>query len=212
MFQFTPSSGVTLWIHVTSHENLPHAGFPIQKSVDRCIFAAPHGLSQLVTSFIGDWCQGIHPALLVTWPCAICTCLHLRLWFSIFRHLIIQNTLMKNSFPQDLRFLCAFVLRMQDLISIFLLFVLLLVFLCSFQGADPILWQVVETRGVEPLTSCLQGRRSPNWAMPPCMLRERDGPRRLNRKDTSHGFCFLILTDPEEIFPRRLGIRLTVMS
>ncbi len=66
MFQFTPSSGITLWIHVMSHEYLPHAGFPIQKSVDQCIFAAPHGLSQLVTSFIGDWCQGIHPALLVT--------------------------------------------------------------------------------------------------------------------------------------------------
>ena len=66
MFQFTPSSGITLWIHVMSHENLPHAGFPIRKSVDQCIFAAPHGLSQLVTSFVGDWCQGIHPALLVT--------------------------------------------------------------------------------------------------------------------------------------------------
>ena len=66
MFQFTPSSGITLWIHVMSHENLTHAGFPIQKSVDQCIFAAPHGLSQLVTSFFGDWCQGIHPALLVT--------------------------------------------------------------------------------------------------------------------------------------------------
>ena len=66
MFQFTPSSGITLWIHVMSHENLPHAGFPIRKSMDQCIFAAPHGLSQLVTSFVGDWCQGIHPALLVT--------------------------------------------------------------------------------------------------------------------------------------------------
>ena len=66
MFQFTPSSGITLWIHVMSHENLPHAGFPIQKSADQCIFATPRGLSQLITSFIGDWCQGIRPALLVT--------------------------------------------------------------------------------------------------------------------------------------------------
>ena len=106
-------------------------------------------------------------------PCALsnltlrnCTlCLHLRLWFSIFRHLIIQNTLMKNSFPQDLRFLCAFVLRMQDLISIFLLFVLLLVFLCSFQGAVsasifPVRKKVVGLNGLEPSTSRLSGVRS----------------------------------------------------
>ncbi len=37
------------------------AGFPIQTSTDRGIFAPPRGFSQLVTSFIGSQCPGIRP-------------------------------------------------------------------------------------------------------------------------------------------------------
>ena len=66
MFQFTPYTSIWLLIHHTVHEHLPHAGFPIRTSMDQYIFAVPHGFSQLVTSFFGDWCQGIHPVLLVT--------------------------------------------------------------------------------------------------------------------------------------------------
>ena len=43
-------------------------GFPIRKSPDQCSFAAPRSLSQLITSFIGSWCQGIPLALLLAWP------------------------------------------------------------------------------------------------------------------------------------------------
>ena len=43
-------------------------GFPIRKSPDHSSFAAPRSLSQLITSFIGSWCQGIPLALFVTWP------------------------------------------------------------------------------------------------------------------------------------------------
>ena len=35
-------------------------GFPIQKSTDQSLFAAPHGLSQRTTSFIASCRQGIH--------------------------------------------------------------------------------------------------------------------------------------------------------
>jgi hypothetical protein len=66
MFQFTPSPSVPLCIHGTVHEHLPHVGFPIRTSTDQCIFATPRGFSQLVASFVGYWCQGIHPVLLVT--------------------------------------------------------------------------------------------------------------------------------------------------
>ena len=66
MFQFTSSSFVHLCIQCTIHANLQHVCSHIRKSPDRWIFAPPRGLSQLVTSFIGDWCQGIRPALLVT--------------------------------------------------------------------------------------------------------------------------------------------------
>ena len=35
-------------------------GCPIRKSMDQSSFAAPHGLSQRITSFIACACQGIH--------------------------------------------------------------------------------------------------------------------------------------------------------
>ena len=40
-------------------------GCPIQISMDLRIFASPHGFSQLITSFFGSWCLGIHPTLLL---------------------------------------------------------------------------------------------------------------------------------------------------
>ena len=40
-------------------------GFPIRISPDHRIFAPPRSFSQLITSFIGSQCQGIHPALLM---------------------------------------------------------------------------------------------------------------------------------------------------
>ena len=42
-------------------------GFPIRISPDHCSFAAPRSFSQLITSFIGSWCQGIPLALLLAW-------------------------------------------------------------------------------------------------------------------------------------------------
>ena len=46
---------------------LHHECFHIRKSADRSLFAAPRSLSQLVTSFFGSWCQGIHLMLLFAW-------------------------------------------------------------------------------------------------------------------------------------------------
>ena len=40
-------------------------GFPIRIPTDRNSFAAPRGLSQLITSFFGSRCQGILPMLFV---------------------------------------------------------------------------------------------------------------------------------------------------
>ena len=39
---------------------LPPPGYPIRKSPDQSVFAAPRSLSQLITSFIACWHQGIH--------------------------------------------------------------------------------------------------------------------------------------------------------
>ena len=46
---------------------LHHRGFPIRKSADRSLFAAPRSLSQLIASFFGSLCQGIHLMLLFAW-------------------------------------------------------------------------------------------------------------------------------------------------
>ena len=42
---------------------LPQPGSPIRIPMDQCLLAAPHGFSQLIASFIGNQCPGIHPAL-----------------------------------------------------------------------------------------------------------------------------------------------------
>ena len=47
------------------------AGFPIRISPDRWLFAPPRSFSQLITSFIGFRCQGIHPTLFLAWPSCI---------------------------------------------------------------------------------------------------------------------------------------------
>jgi hypothetical protein len=66
MFQFTPSPSHPLCIHgcVTGH--LPRPGFPIRTSAGLWICAPYRSFSQLVTSFFGYRCPGIHPALFVT--------------------------------------------------------------------------------------------------------------------------------------------------
>ena len=49
---------------MTSEYELSKVGFPIRKSADQSSFAAPHGLSQRITSFIASQRQGIHRMLL----------------------------------------------------------------------------------------------------------------------------------------------------
>ena len=68
MFQFTPSPSCMLCIHIQVIRHLPWLGFPIRTSAGLRIFAPYRSLSQLIASFFGYRCQGIHPALLVTWP------------------------------------------------------------------------------------------------------------------------------------------------
>ena len=44
---------------------LPQPGSPIRRSPDHSLFAAPRSFSQLITSFIGSQCLGIHPVLFI---------------------------------------------------------------------------------------------------------------------------------------------------
>ena len=66
---------------------LHHECFHIRKSADRSLFAAPRSLSQLVTSFFGSWCQGIHLMLLFAWTFLSVILLRIT-WFSSFSELL----------------------------------------------------------------------------------------------------------------------------
>ena len=50
---------------ITPYGGFTSVGFPIRKSPDQSLLAAPRGLSQLATSFFACFCQGIHHAPLV---------------------------------------------------------------------------------------------------------------------------------------------------
>ena len=76
-------------------------GFPIRKSVGQGLFAAHHSLSQLITSFFGSWCQGIHHMLFLAWS----KCLLLRVSRFAVRGLkpgIIALLNPRTSQPRDL--------------------------------------------------------------------------------------------------------------
>jgi hypothetical protein len=53
------------YVFSRAYMRFTHVGFPIRKSPDQRLCAAPRSLSQLATSFIACFCQGIHRAPLV---------------------------------------------------------------------------------------------------------------------------------------------------
>ena len=163
-------------------------GFPIRKSPDRSLFAAPRSLSQLITSFIGSWCQGIPLALFIAWPMKVfrlpqSTILEKSLsvlyysWimqahidWSLFRQNCILPNFLKNKFPFMLpSHNCIIIIDIQFSRCIFWISFSRNSVKHLFRGTSINL--LVEISGIEPLTSCLQGRRSPSWAKPP-YLRE----------------------------------------
>ena len=83
MFQFPRFPLIQLCIHCMIHGN-NHVSFLIRKSSDLWLCAPTRSLSQLITSFIGSWCQGIHHAPFVAWPSLF------RLFISI-NHLTLLN-------------------------------------------------------------------------------------------------------------------------
>ena len=66
MFQFG-GFPTQYYVFILCSMILHHSGFPIRKSAGKRLFAANRSLSQLVTSFVGSWCQGIHPVLFIAW-------------------------------------------------------------------------------------------------------------------------------------------------
>ena len=67
MFQFRGFPSYTYVFSIWCRLSSP-AGFPIRISAGQWIFAPNRSFSQLVTSFVGSWCQVILPTLLLAWP------------------------------------------------------------------------------------------------------------------------------------------------
>jgi hypothetical protein len=68
MFHFPtfPPHALCVQAWVAGHDSCRVSPFGNPRITAR--LAAPRGLSQPPTSFIGSWCQGIHRAPLLTWP------------------------------------------------------------------------------------------------------------------------------------------------
>ena len=65
MFHFTGCRDAPAMYSQELEQVLPHSGYPIRKSPGHSVFTALRGLSQLATSFIAYWHQGIHYVLFV---------------------------------------------------------------------------------------------------------------------------------------------------
>ena len=65
MFHFTAFRDVRAMYSHELDRVLPRSGYPIRTSTGQSVFAAIRRLSQLITSFIAYWHQGIHHALFV---------------------------------------------------------------------------------------------------------------------------------------------------
>ena len=70
MFQFPRFPSYT-YVFSIWYTVLHRMCFHIQKSADRGLFAAPRSLSQVITSFIGSQCQGIHLTLFFAWTAVL---------------------------------------------------------------------------------------------------------------------------------------------
>ena len=65
MFHFTGCRDVPAMNSQELEQVLSCSGYPIRKSTGQSVFAAVRSLSQLTTSFIAYWHQGIHDVLFV---------------------------------------------------------------------------------------------------------------------------------------------------
>ena len=145
MFQFTGFAPITRWYVFNI------SGCPIRISTDQFICANPRSFSQLITSFIASESLGIHHTPLFSFLCFLlfiivlnvhcCTNRIIKIWLSI----ILIFTISFFQYVNEL------FLSFQFLVSV-----------CS-NFAYCKLWlftKIVENIGVEPMTSCVQGRRS----------------------------------------------------
>ena len=153
MFQF---SGFPLYSYVLAVQywSFSPVGFPIQISADQLVFANPRSFSQLITSFFGSQCLGIHPMLLLLnqFPTCFYKC------FEILACISISDC--EEDFSSYSRL---FVQVLPCTLGCLTLFTRIIIFfqIFTYQCTSQLSLRM-ESKGFEPLTPCLQGRCSPN--------------------------------------------------
>ena len=130
MFQFPGFPSIRYGL-AYGYMRFAHVGFPIQRSPDQWIFAPPRSFSQLITSFIASESLGIHHTPLI-----------------IYSNFILSAYSEIINVVKHLYNFCFCSL----LWNIF--------FHLSSMSKNCVLTDSVENKGVEPLTSCVQSRRS----------------------------------------------------
>ena len=111
MFQFRGFPSYTYVFSIWWRSSIP-PGFPIRTSAGLWIFAPNRSFSQLVTSFIGSWCQVILPTLLLAWPLLKTNSLNFYLSLRSFgssnyiriRDLLVLSLKLKFPFRKNLSF------------------------------------------------------------------------------------------------------------
>ncbi len=148
MFQFRGFAHLAVWYIF----NVP--GCPIQKSADQFVFANPRSLSQLITSFFASKSQGILHAPLFTFY-LLTNLIVVRFYRT---NLIVdKNNLFKDLLIKSLSVMSPlYPAIIMDLVSLSICQRTL----SSFCSVETTWTKPVENIGVEPMTSCVQGRRS----------------------------------------------------
>ena len=117
----------------------------IRKSPDHWLCAPTRSLSQLITSFIGSWCQGIHHAPFVAWPIFIWLFFHNQnSVLTIFQVKTIQSffqsfafNITKNISWLTSQYVWSYILSFYMQFSKNIYFVINVVLLCQLRRSAP---------------------------------------------------------------------------
>ena len=147
MFQFPRFTLNKLCIHLKIR-GVTHVSSLIRKSPDHRLFAPTRSLSQLITSFIASESQGIHRTLFVTFFLLI------NFPVTIQKFCIVTERIQCQSY----RLTIVFSFNMSKNVEVYCWCCKRMIFHTHTHTHTHTLF--VENKGVEPLTSCVQGRRS----------------------------------------------------
>ena len=173
MFQFSGFPSYT-YVFSAGYTVLHRVGFPIRISAGHCLFPANRGFSQVVASFFGSWCQGIHLMLFFAWTASSCslkicffclssqiivwvvnlTCLHCFLYVAISGSIVVFPLFRKDLLV--LTFANLKNLSIYNYLCFFLLFLIrfsMNICLHTVSGTSTL----VGSSGLEPPTSRLSG-------------------------------------------------------